>query len=391
MADGHPLIRGGSLCEDKGYWAVRARVYDPVSHSYKQKSKSTGIKVKEHRKREAERMTKGVLERWEAEVRAVLAPIITDESPFSLYVERYLDAKSRDLKATTANGYRSNARLHILPMLGNMKVADVKKLAVLQDYVNNLLESHNVKTVKKIMVIVSGALEEAMLDGVIDANPATSIRYPKAEKVEKRAFTREQVNILLRAAKAAGEPLRAAIVLGVCYGLRRSESLGLRWSDVDFDKSVLHVCNTITCYGDLRIEEEKTKTEAGKRDIDLLDTTLAYLRELKQAQQDNGLTLDKVCVWPDGKAVREEYITRGLKRLEGKAGLPELTYHELRHTAASLLAPYVTDKQLQAFMGHEDITTTKNIYVHMNEQERKKTSQKMDEILSGSAEIRESV
>ena len=382
MADKQPLVRDGSLQQDKGYWVVRARVYDPVRRKYKHRSKTTGIKTKEHRKKEAERMIPAILANWEKEAQAALYPV-PDDPPFSVYVTRYLEARTKDLKATTATAYKSNARLHVLPKLGDRKVSEVKTLSVLQGFVNELLESRNVKTVKKIMVIVSGALDEAALDGVIDVNPTNSVRYPKAEKVEKRAFTKEQVNILLQAAEEAGEPLRAAIVLGVCYGLRRSEVLGLRWSDIDFDNALLHVRNTVTWYASLREEEEKTKTEAGTRDIDLLGTTIPYLRKLKQTQQEKGMTLGKVCAWPDGRGVREEYISNSLKKLEKKVGLPDLTYHELRHTAASLLAPHVTDKQLQEFMGHEDISTTKNIYVHQNEEERKKTSKKMDEILTG--------
>ena len=124
MADKQPLVRGGSLQQDKGYWVVRARVYDQVRRKYRQHSKSTGIKTKEHRKREAERMIPDILANWEAEAQAALYPV-PDDPPFSVYVTRYLEARTKDLKATTATAYKSNARLHVLPKLGDRKVSEV--------------------------------------------------------------------------------------------------------------------------------------------------------------------------------------------------------------------------------------------------------------------------
>ena len=73
-----------------------------------------------------------------------------------------------------------------------------------------------------------------------------------------------------------------------------------------------------------------------------------------------------------------------MKKVEKKCGLPEIRLHDLRHTAASLLAPHVTPKQLQDFLGHEDISTTLGIYTHIVDEQRRATSNAMDKII-GSA------
>ena len=98
-------------------------------------------------------------------------------------------------------------------------------------------------------------------------------------------------------------------------------------------------------------------------------------------QAESGLTLDKVCVWPNGNEVRGDYLTKAVPKLAKSVELPELRYHDLRHTAASMLSKVATPKQVQEFLGHEDVSTTLNIYVHQDEKDRKKTSELMDGIL----------
>lgn len=382
MADKQPLVRDGSLQQDRGYWVVRARVYDPVRRKYKHRSKSTGIKTKEHRKREAERMKPDILANWEAEAQAALCPI-PDDPLFGDYIWKYLERAAKEVKETTVKSYHDYARVHVLPALGDKRVREMRPRHLQEFLDDNLLREKGltVSSAKKIFTVINGALDEAVLSDVIAVNFASSVRYPKAEKRKGNAYSPEEFGVLLRAAQEAGEPLYAAIVLGGCYGLRRSEALGLRWSDIDLEAKTLSVRNTVTQNGTLRVEEEKTKTKASRRTITLLEETIPYFRKLKQMQAESGLTLDKVCVWPDGREVRGDYLTRAMPKLAKSVGLPELRYHDLRHTAASMLVRVATPKQVQEFLGHEDISTTLNIYVHQNEKDRKKTSELMDEIL----------
>ena len=87
----------------------------------------------------------------------------------------------------------------------------------------------------------------------------------------------------------------------------------------------------------------------------------------------------------DGQEVRPDYITRKTKQLMKKCNLPVIRFHDLRHTAASLLAPYVTPKQLQEFLGHENISTTYDVYTHILDDQKKETSEAMNNILKNIA------
>ncbi len=370
-----------SLVDDRGTWTVKGRVYDPATGKMKQRAKSTGFKVKDSTKRKAEAMMKNIISDWQAEANGVQKTL---SPPFSVYVQKFVDRK-RTLrkKENTLKSYQDYIDLHIGPKLGSIPIQEIA-LQDIEGFYTEYLKTHTVNSARKVNCVISGAFREAIRDGVIQVNlaDANHLEFPKAKKFEGgAAYTSKEVALLMEAAKNAGEPIHAAIMLGVCYGLRRSEVCGLRWKDIDFERETLTVCNTVVCNGDLWIEEEDTKTVRSHRTIDLFPNTIPYLKELKRQQEEAGLTPDKVCVWPDGEQVRPDYITRKTKQLMEKSGLRVIRFHDLRHTAASLLAPIVSPQQLQRFMGHEDISTTYGTYAHLMDKERKATSTAMHSVL----------
>ena len=370
-----------SLVDDHGTWTVKGRVYDPLTGKTRQRTKSTGYKVRDSTKRKAEAMKQSIVSEWQAELKGIQRTV---SPPFSVYLQRFMDRK-RDLrkKENTLKSYQDYINVHIMPKLGAIPVQEMTLHDIEAFYVD-YLKAHTVNSARKVNCVISGAFREAIREGVIEVNLADvdHLEFPKAEKYEGgSAYTGKEVALLIDAAKRAGEPILAAVVLGVCYGLRRSEVCGLRWKDVDFDRGTLTISNTIVCNGDLWIEAEDTKTAKSHRTIDLFPNTIPYLKQLKQQQADDGLTLDKVCVWPNGEPVRPDYITRKTRQLMIKNGLRVIRFHDLRHTAASLLAPVVSPQQLQHFMGHEDISTTYGTYAHLMDRERKATSAAMDNVL----------
>lgn len=380
MASPQKTVRG-TLVDDRGTWTVRGRVYDPATGKTRQRAKSTGFKVKDHTKRRAEGAMNEILERWQVE--ANTAPVVHDPL-FSEYVEKWLKRKSFNLRQNSVKSYWDFANVHILPCLGHIPVRKMT-LQNLQDYYTEKSKSLSVSTLRKHHCVVSGALLDAVRDGVITTNFADYVEFPKSKRFKGKSYSEDQVASLLDAVEREGEPIRAGVTLAVCYGLRRSELLGLRWEDIDFKAKTLCVRNTVTKYRDLVIEAEQTKTEKSQRIIDLIASTVPYLMELKHTQTQNGLVLDKVCVWPDGKAVRPDYITARTRRIMEKYGLEHIRVHDLRHTAASLLAKKASLKQVSEFLGHRNISTTGDIYTHLMDNERRATSDIMDSILKSSS------
>ena len=374
----------GSIHDDRGTWVVRARVYNPVTGTIQQRTKSTGLKVKDNTKRKAERKMREIVDGWEKEANR---EVIAADPYMSEYIQHWIDrkAQTQSIKGNTVRSYQYNADLHILPALGKMKIREIT-LRHLQQFYKRLADGGlSPSSQRKINVIVSGALFDAVRDGIIPVNYASEryLEFPRtAKKFEGKAYNEEQVVKLLEAAKEAGEPLRAGVTLAVCYGLRRSEICGLRWSDIDFTENTLTVRNTVVQIGTVKIEAETTKTAKSQRVISLIEATIPYLKELKAQQETDGLILDKVCVWPDGKTLRPDYLTAKIPKLMDKAGLPRIrAVHDLRHTAATLLSKQASPIQVQHFLGHKDITTTMNIYTHLLDGERKATADIMGGVL----------
>lgn len=374
-----PRVVNASLQVDRGTYVVRGRVFNPSTGKMQQRSKSTGLLVKDHTKRKAERVMREIVERWTAEANA---EVVNADPTFEDYVLRWIEKKRMSLKSNTIRCYEDYARLHVLPALGNMRIHRMK-LRDLQSFYNRLSCVLSVSSLKKIHVIISGALLDAVRDGIIGTNFAAYVEFPKAQRFEGTAYKPEQVAALLAAAKKEGEPVLTAIILAVSYGLRRSEICGLRWADIDFDAGILNVRNTVVQSGDAIIETAQTKTAKSRRTINLIKSTVPHLIRLRDTQMRLGLTLDKVCVWSDGRAVRPDYLTHRISKLMERSGLPHIRVHDLRHTAASLLSAKASPKQVQEFLGHEDIATSMNIYTHLMDAERAATSDIMDGIWTG--------
>ena len=373
------IVKGSLHVSPQGIYHIKYRIIDPVTGPSKSKSKSTGYRAKDNTKRKAEQYMKDFFAELEEQLNAV--PVIEPENPpFSVYVNRWLEGQVKFVEPNTMKSYRDYARVHVIPMLGDILIRDCS-IQILKDFCDKLLEDHAISSVRKILVVVKGAFAEAMTDGVIQMDPSYYVKLPKEKPKEKKFYTPQQLAVLMKEAEQAGEPIRAAILLASCYGLRREEALGLRWQDIDFEAGTLTVRNTVTQNGALKLEREQTKSKKSRRILWLLTETVPYLKELRETQQQAGLTLDKVCVWPDGRQVRPDYVYRKAQSLMKQAGLPVITYHDLRRTASTIMASHVTLKQLQDFMGHEDAGTTMNIYTQIMDEDKKKASEAMNEVL----------
>lgn len=269
------------------------------------------------------------------------------------------------------------ARRQIYLAFGHIKTNDIQ-YAHLQCYIDDLAGDLKVKSLKKHLVVINGALEDAERSGIISSNPARLVQMPReAEKFVGNTLAKEA----LSAAQEEGEPMYAIVILGMVYGLRRSEMCGLRWKDIDFENGYIHVCNTVVKGKSGHIEEESTKTEKSNRYLPLIGFTIPYFRDLLQQQISSGSKCDKVCQLSDGSPVLPDYITHKYKEFLAAHNLPDIRVHDMRHTAASLLAAHdATPQQAQEFLGHENISTTLDIYTHCLDESKRKTADIMDKI-----------
>lgn len=163
---------------------------------------------------------------------------------------------------------------------------------------------------------------------------------------------------------------RCILQLLITTGLRRGECIGLQWQDIDFENQVIHVERAVTYTPESGIIVAPPKTTTSIRTIPLVDSTTAMLKALyhqRQKQYPNCFLVTAFLFCKEGKPFDPRdpsAVTRRMKRFVQRAGLPDVSPHDLRHTCASLLLSSGADiKSVQEILGHADASTTLNFYV----------------------------
>ena len=135
--------------------------------------------------------------------------------------------------------YRQIARQHILPVLGRMRLQDIQPAHIKQLYALKQKEGRGARTIQLIHAVLHNALKQAVREGLLGRNPVSAVERPKVEQSEMRIFNEEQIQQFLIA--ASGSSFEAVYYLALATGMREGELLGLKWSDIDWNKGVLFV------------------------------------------------------------------------------------------------------------------------------------------------------
>lgn len=365
----------GSLQTKRGIYQMMARViFD--DGTVKQKCKTTGLRASRKTKSEADRMLVGYLD----ELRSVY--FYGDDQLLLTAIELWLERRKQELRLDTWESYNCTYFAHLKPWFlpKSMKLRDLTA-KVLTDYVNEKLKSGlSANTVRKHLVLLNGVYKDAIRFGEVAANPVVNVVVKdKRGRFEGTAYTPETAKKLLNAIK--GDPLEPAVMLGLYLGLRRSEVVGLRWIDVDFEQNVVHVRNTVVRFSTIS-EQEQTKNDASKRDLVLPSGLRDYLLKLQKIPGGKNSEKVYICEWPDGRPYEPNYISHRFHKILERSGLPIIRFHDLRHTAGSMLINSGQSiLQVQNFLGHKKASTTLDIYSHVYLEGKRQTAAKIDELL----------
>jgi len=287
------------------------------------------------------------------------------------YMDKWLNESARNrLRPKTYKDYAGLTRVHIVPALGHIKLKKLTPLHVQQFYGAKLESGLSNRTVEYIHTVLHAALKQAVRWELVPRNVTEAVDPPRPEKKERPTFTLEQARLFLEAAR--GDRFEALYVLVIQTGMRRGELLGLRWNDVDLEKALLHVRQALAPDGK---SFGYPKTEKGRRRLRLTPEAVDALKRHRIAQneerlrqgsswRDHGLVFCSAVGTPMSP---DNLVRRSYKPLLERAGLPEIPFHCLRHTFASLMMPHVKNPQIvQEMLGHSRISTTLDIYSHLS-------------------------
>jgi integrase len=215
------------------------------------------------------------------------------------------------------------------------------------------------------------AMKRAARLGLVVRNVTELVDVPRVRPVEIHPLARQQAQRLLEV--AAAHRLEALYVLAVATGMRQAELLGLRWADIDLDAGVIRVRTQLKRNLNKEWVLHEPKTRRSRRQIALAQPAAeALVRHREQQQAERAFVgaayVDRGLVFCTelGRPLIRGNVYRGFLRLLARAGLPQVRFHDLRHTCATLLLSMrVNPKVVSGMLGHASVSITLDIYSHV--------------------------
>ncbi len=352
---GNPFKRGDT-------WTFIIRI--PDSKSGKPKQKWVGGFT-------TEKEAKSALEKVRAEIKLGIY-----QEPLKQTVESYLtdwfdNVHKPTLKPSTARGYEINIRCHIIPYIGHISLDKLNRNDVIKLY--NQLATSGLKaaTVKYVHHVLAKGLKDAVFSDLIPKNPCESVKLPKQTKYKALILSCEQISRLLAAARQSCICLE--LMFAVCLGLRRGEVLGLQYRDFDFEKGTVHIQRQITViksskeppYGITEWGVSTLKTPESDRVLFMPQQLLAAVKERQRQSGKDILRMGGgfVCCDENGVLRNPHTLYTEYKKLLRKLNLPDIRFHDLRHSyATAMIEQKIPLKTVSHMLGHSNISTTADIY-----------------------------
>ena len=307
------------------------------------------------------------------------------------YMTRWLsDSAKHTVKATSYRAYESQIRNHIVPALGKVKLSRLTPAHLQALYAAKLRESMKPASVRQIHAILHKALEQAVRFNLIPTNPASKVDPPKVRQEEITPLSADEANRLLDVTRNERDGFEALYVLALTTGLRIGELLGLKWNDIDLDARRLRVSRQLQRSREEGLIFTEPKA-ASRRTVDLPARTVEALKRHRKRQFEETLKAggayhdnDLVFAGCLGEPIGPEKVTqRAFKPLLKRTGLPEIRFHDLRHTFATLLlARGVHPTYVQRALGHASVKMTLDRYSHWMPSMGRATAEAIDAALT---------
>jgi integrase len=305
------------------------------------------------------------------------------------FMKDWLVSIEQNLRYNSFFQYRQITNQYIIPHLGKQKLRDLKSEHIQKMYNDMVQQGRGNRTIQLTHSILHRALEQACKQGSVFRNPDDATIPPKPRQKEMQFLDEEQVQRFLITAQAMNDRFYALYYLAIASGMRLGEILALQWDDLDLERGTLKVQRQLTkCKNGFRFTVPKTK--AGIRQIDLGNSTVDVLKAHLRMQQAEKVIAgdsweDYNLVFPSmvGTPMNRSNLHKKYKSILKNSGLPLIRFHDLRHTAASLMLNngipvIIVSKRL----GHAQPSITLDVYGHLIPSKQQEVAILMDELLT---------
>lgn len=314
-------------------------------------------------------------------------PVTTGRQTFGQFLDRWLEDSARPTIApATFDSYRRMIDRHIRPELGKLPLDKVTPQQIQRVQTAMLAQGLAPRTVAYARAIMRRSLGQAVKWNLLARNPVPLVDAPKQRRHEPKFLTADEAKRLMQ--HIAGDRLEPLILLTLTTGLRRGEVLSLRWQDVDLDGGIVSIEGQYQKW-DGAWQWLPLKTNQSRRALAIPPIVVQSLRQYRPRQLAERLAagsdwqdFDLVFTTDHGTPLDGANLTRQFQRRVKRAGIKHISFHGLRHSAATLLlARGMTIGQIQKILGHATGRLTSDLYAHYTREIAERAADEMQALL----------
>ena len=384
----------GSVQINKGYYFIVFNMYNEYGKR-KPEWHSTGLKVDNNERKnnqirkQAEKMLNEELVRVNAEnsfsnkMNTIAKNSKYSNMLFRDYMLEWLENIKPKVVQSTYIGYEQVVKGRLCPYFKSKKIKliDLRPRDI-QDFINYLYKQRlKGSTIAHYTSNMNTALKEAVIAEIIPSNPMDRIESVKKEVYIPEFYTDDELIELIEVIKT--QKLELPLTLGIIYGLRREEILGLTWNAIDFKNKSITIRKTVGRgkYDGVTqfLIKDIPKNKSSYRTLPMFDFITDLLKKYKEKYKLNekifGNTYitdykDFICLMDNGELVKPDYVDRTFSRILKENGFRHIRLHDLRHSCATLLLRNgVPLPEIQKWLGHSNIVTTQR-YSHLDQNDK---------------------
>ena len=384
----------GSVQINKGYYFIVFNMYNEYGKR-KPEWHSTGLKVDNNERKnnqirkQAEKILNEELVRVNAEnsfsnkMNTIAKNSKYSNMLFSDYMLEWLENIKPKVVQSTYIGYEQVIKGRLCPYFKSKKIKliDLRPRDI-QDFINYLYKQRlKGSTIAHYTSNMNTALKEAVIAEIIPSNPMDRIESVKKEVYIPEFYTDDELIELIEVIKT--QKLELPLTLGIIYGLRREEILGLTWNAIDFKNKSITIRKTVGRgkYDGVTqfLIKDIPKNKSSYRTLPMFDFIADLLKKYKEKYKLNekifGNTYitdykDFICLMDNGELVKPDYVDRTFSRILKENGFRHIRLHDLRHSCATLLLRNgVPLPEIQKWLGHSNIVTTQR-YSHLDQNDK---------------------
>jgi integrase len=301
------------------------------------------------------------------------------------FLDQWLTTVARPkLRAKTFYDYETLLRLYIRPVLGTRLIGAIGQMEMQELYAQMFERGLSARTIEYTNAVLESAFRQAVRWRMLAEDPCAGLHLPRVRRKEMDALSVEECRQFL--AVAAESECYALLALALTTGMRPSEYLALKWSDLDWQRGTASVSRTIQVSRSNWTFDD-TKRKRSRRIVKLQNFVLEALRVLKNMQGTSGEgncspRNDLIFVTDDGMPLTQRFVKREFRRLLAKAEIRPVRLYDLRHTAATLgIAAGVSVKVISDLLGHASISFTLECYSHVLPSIQDEAAAKVEKLL----------